>query len=231
MRRTAQKGYPDPENVDNPIIAPQDYDVRQSGRVLELQNRDLWIRPTDLSWHFLIVTIPEFLFRITVENHSRSWKPETKPRSRRLWKIETRSGSQLDGISHLVPGLLHPHLLPGENEAQTRHMSKLSIPPWVCRSTSFRHCCHLPWCVRHMWDSHSSFSCNTHQLVCAVLSLPFHWPFGSKPHSCCTLCDAIHVLGEGKGSSLRLSLYSFILLACCQYWPKMRKNHDSFAWM
>ena len=38
-----------PENVDNPMIVSEDYDVRQSGRVLELQNRDLCIRSTDLS--------------------------------------------------------------------------------------------------------------------------------------------------------------------------------------
>ena len=49
LRETARKGYPDPEDVDNPMIALQNYDGRQSGRVLELQNRDLWIRPTDLS--------------------------------------------------------------------------------------------------------------------------------------------------------------------------------------
>ena len=36
LRETARKGYPDPEEVDNPMITPQDYDVRQSGRVLEL---------------------------------------------------------------------------------------------------------------------------------------------------------------------------------------------------
>ena len=43
LRETAKKVYPDPEDVDNPMIAAQDYDVRQSGRVLELQNRALWI--------------------------------------------------------------------------------------------------------------------------------------------------------------------------------------------
>ena len=41
LRETARKSCTDPENVDNPMIAPQDYEVRQSGRVLELQNRDL----------------------------------------------------------------------------------------------------------------------------------------------------------------------------------------------
>ena len=40
------------EFATDPMVAPQDYDVRQSGRVLELQNSDLWLRPTDLPWHF-----------------------------------------------------------------------------------------------------------------------------------------------------------------------------------
>ena len=41
LRETARKENPDPENIDNPVIAPRDYEVRQFGRVLELQNRDL----------------------------------------------------------------------------------------------------------------------------------------------------------------------------------------------
>ena len=64
LRETARKGYPDPENVDNPMMAPYDYIVRPSGRVVELQNRDLWIRPTDLFWHFsTLMTIREMPFR------------------------------------------------------------------------------------------------------------------------------------------------------------------------
>ena len=63
-RKRLEKGYPDPEDVDKPMIALQDYDVRQSGRVLELQSRNLWIRPTDLSWHCpILVTIREMHFR------------------------------------------------------------------------------------------------------------------------------------------------------------------------
>ena len=46
LRETARRGYPDPEEVDNPMIAPQDYHIRESGRVLEFQNKDLWI-PTN----------------------------------------------------------------------------------------------------------------------------------------------------------------------------------------
>ena len=52
LREAAQKSYP--ENVD----------ILQSGRVLELQNRNLWIRPTDLSWNVpILVTIRELLFK------------------------------------------------------------------------------------------------------------------------------------------------------------------------
>ena len=34
----AQRGYP--ENAEDPTVAPPDYDIRQSGRVLKLQNSD-----------------------------------------------------------------------------------------------------------------------------------------------------------------------------------------------
>ena len=35
LSETARKNNPKSENVDNPVIAPQDYDVRQSRRVLD----------------------------------------------------------------------------------------------------------------------------------------------------------------------------------------------------
>ena len=60
LRETTKRNCPNAEDIDNPKIAPQDYDVRQSERVLEFQNRDFWIRPTDLSWHYpILVTIRE----------------------------------------------------------------------------------------------------------------------------------------------------------------------------
>ena len=37
------------------MMAPPDYEIRQSGRVLELQNRDLCFRPTDMPWHLPIL--------------------------------------------------------------------------------------------------------------------------------------------------------------------------------
>ena len=64
LGETTKKNCPNPEDVDNPKIAPQDYDVRPSERVLEFQNRDSWIRPTDLSWHSpILVTIREMTFK------------------------------------------------------------------------------------------------------------------------------------------------------------------------
>ena len=60
LRETTKRNCPNAEDVDNPKIAPQDYDVRQSERDWEFQNRDFWIRPTDLSLHFpILVTIRE----------------------------------------------------------------------------------------------------------------------------------------------------------------------------
>ena len=61
LRETARKSCP--ENVDSPMVAPRDYEVRQSGLVLELQDKDLWIRPTDLSWHYpILLTTRELPF-------------------------------------------------------------------------------------------------------------------------------------------------------------------------
>ena len=77
LRETARKGYPEPENVDNPLIAPQDCEVRQSRRVLELQNRDLWIRPTDLSWHFPIL-VRKLLWKSTREAGSQRRSQEAE---------------------------------------------------------------------------------------------------------------------------------------------------------
>ena len=99
-----------PENVDNPMIVSEDYDVRQSGRFLELQSRDLCIRSTDLSWHFpILMTIYECPSEITVEGYPRRWRSERtrsrKSRSRRLWKTETRIGIQANG-NRLGRGLL-----------------------------------------------------------------------------------------------------------------------------
>ena len=63
------------EDATNPMVAPQNYDVRQSGRVLELQNSDLWLRPTDLSWHFLVLmTIREEPFKNYRSRTSEKWK-------------------------------------------------------------------------------------------------------------------------------------------------------------
>ena len=118
------------------MIAPENYDVRQSGRVLELQNRDLWIRPTDLSWHYpILVTIRECPSQMFLEGHPRRWRAERtrsrKSRSRRLWKTETRIGIQSNG-NRLGRGLLHPHLhlLRDENGAQTKRVSILIGNHW-----------------------------------------------------------------------------------------------------
>ena len=68
LRMAAQRCFT--EDATDPMVAPQDCDVRQSGRVLELENSDLWLRPTDLSWHFtILMTIREEPFK---NYHSRT---------------------------------------------------------------------------------------------------------------------------------------------------------------
>ena len=59
----------------NPMMAPLDCEIRQSGRVLELQNKDLWLRPTDLSWHFpILATIREQPFKNYRSRTAEGWK-------------------------------------------------------------------------------------------------------------------------------------------------------------
>ena len=57
LRASAQRSYPTPEDAKdkNPMMAPPGYETRPSGRVLELQNRDVWLRLTDMSWHLPIL--------------------------------------------------------------------------------------------------------------------------------------------------------------------------------
>ena len=73
QRVAAQRGYA--EYATDPMVAPPDYDIRQSGSVVELQNKDLWSRPTDMSWHFpILVTIREEPFKNYRSRTSEKWK-------------------------------------------------------------------------------------------------------------------------------------------------------------
>ena len=75
LRAAAQRGYPNAEDAEDPMMAPPDYEVRQSGRILELQNRDLWLRPTDMSWHLpILITIREEPFKNYRSRTSEMWK-------------------------------------------------------------------------------------------------------------------------------------------------------------
>ena len=72
------------EDATDPMVTLQDYDVRQSGRVLELQNSDLQLRPTDLSWHFpVLMTIREEPFKNYRSSRKNGRPSSRRPRSRR----------------------------------------------------------------------------------------------------------------------------------------------------
>ena len=70
-----ERDYPYPEDAEDPMIAPPDYDVFQSRRLLEMQYRYLWSRPTDLSWHFpILMTFREEPFKTCRSRSSAKWK-------------------------------------------------------------------------------------------------------------------------------------------------------------
>ena len=67
--RAAQRAHRDQEDATDPMVAPQDYDDRQSGRVLGLRS-DLWLRPTSLSWPVpILMTIVRNRSRNRCRNH------------------------------------------------------------------------------------------------------------------------------------------------------------------
>ena len=78
------------EDTRYPMVAPPDYDIRQSGRVLELRNRDLYSQPTDMSSHVpILMTIREEPFKNYGSRSSEKWKAkedkieETKKKMKR----------------------------------------------------------------------------------------------------------------------------------------------------
>ena len=48
LRAAAQRAYRDQEDATDPLVAPEDFYVRQSGSP-GTPNSDPWLRPTDLS--------------------------------------------------------------------------------------------------------------------------------------------------------------------------------------
>ena len=119
QRAAVQRGYP--EDAEDPMVVPPDYDIRQSGSFLELQNRDFWLRPTDMSWHLPIhLTFGKKLSKTIVQGCPRNEGPRRtrsrRPRSRRP-REAMMNGIMPTGNHHLghgnnqQPGLrLHLHL-------------------------------------------------------------------------------------------------------------------------
>ena len=70
---TAAAGLPRGHRISHGALP--DYDILQSGKVLEFQNRDLWLRPTDMSWHLpILMTIREELSKNYRSRTSEKWK-------------------------------------------------------------------------------------------------------------------------------------------------------------
>ena len=110
------------------MVAPPDYDIRRSGRVLELQNKDFWLRPTDLTWHFLILmTIREELFRKNRSRTSEKWKGKFEEAKKQKIKKKMMDGVVSIGKHHLGRGTnLRPgHFHLGSNGVRTKRVSVL----------------------------------------------------------------------------------------------------------
>ena len=104
-RETVLKSYP--EDVENPTVAPQYYEVRQSGRVLELQNKDLWIWLTDQSWHFplILVTIRELPFKDYRGKSIANWEARNEARKqKRLIKTSQINNTGIRPGNHISLG-------------------------------------------------------------------------------------------------------------------------------
>ena len=69
------------------MMAPQDYDVHLPVRVLALQNSELWLRPTDLSWHFPIL----MTFR---EESLKNYRSENKAEEFKKQKMQKNDDGQ-----------------------------------------------------------------------------------------------------------------------------------------
>ena len=121
----AQWGFT--EDATDPMVAPQDYDVRQSGRVLELQSSDLWLRPTDLSWHFpVLMTIREEPFKDYRSRTSEKWKAKFEEAKKQKVKKTMMDGVMPTGKHHLSHGT-NLHL--GNNGVRTKRVSALIGKP------------------------------------------------------------------------------------------------------
>ena len=124
-------------------------EVRQSVRVLVLQNKDRWIRPTDLSWPFpVLVTIRELPFRnlswkVNCEFGSQGWSQEAEESEKQNSQIKhtgIRLGSRIPiGNEILFMDFLGNVIHGDENNV------------FLSRTTTLHHYCHLPfwwWHVR-----------------------------------------------------------------------------------
>ena len=121
------------------MIAPPDYDVRQSGRVLELQNRNLWLQPTEMSWHFhILMTIREEFLKTyrsrssaklkTVEDKIEEAKKQKTKRSDDEWNYAEWQPSSWSWQQPMTWALCSSCAWPEWSSDQTRERSDWQSP-------------------------------------------------------------------------------------------------------
>ena len=93
VRAASQWGYPNPEDAEDPMMAPPADEIRQSGKVPELQSRELWSRPADMSWHFrILVTIREEPCKNHRSRAAEKWKAKEDKIEEVQKKKKTKKG-------------------------------------------------------------------------------------------------------------------------------------------
>ena len=152
----------------------------QSGRVLELQNKDFWIWPTYLSWHCPIFrAIRELLFqklswKVNCEFGSQEWSPETKDST----KQQVRSTTQ--GYALTVTSLM---AMTSTCTFSAKSFITTKIPSDCDGRLHFTitATCPSDW---DMWDCFPLCCCFTSTTFCLALFCEgFFNDFGSMPNS------------------------------------------------
>ena len=136
LKETPKRNRPTSETADSPENAPQDHDIRQSGRVLGLQNRDFWIRPNRFVLAFShTCDCPSSAFQ------ELSWKVISKIKSQR--KQDWGSQEMANIVLVLAVILLWAMRSSSQIRTSASRTTKNNVCLWP--STPFRHFWHVSY--------------------------------------------------------------------------------------
>ncbi len=96
----ALKSVPTQEEImADLLLAPPDFDVKQSARVLQFKNQDLWLKDRDTDWHLpILVTLCETPRKIGDKGVTKHWRKTWRRRhtTRKILRRRRRKRKQGD---------------------------------------------------------------------------------------------------------------------------------------